>query len=250
MTKTIVEDEKIESKIKDMLAVGAHFGYSSSRMHPKMKPFIFTTRNNVEIFDLEKTLLKLETIKEFLKGLGVGKKTILFVGTKKEVKEPVEKTAKELNALYVTERWLGGALTNFSEIKKRIDYLNDLSQKKISGELEKYTKKERLQIEKNILKMRNYLGGLEQMKNLPSAVIVIDPVKEKVAVAEARKMKIPVVALMGNDCDPGAADYPMPANVSSLSSINYFLSEIAGAYKDGLSEEKKEEKIKDDKENI
>lgn len=219
--------------VEEMLTAGAHFGYSRSSRHPKMKSFIFTNRNDTEIFDIEKTKNKLMAAKEFLKNLAKEKKTLLFVGTKKEAQESLEKSAKELNMPYVAERWLGGTLTNFKEIKNRIDCLNDLLQKKSSGELEKYTKKERLQIERKIIKLEKYLKGLQQCRNLPSALIAVDSNYEKIAVQEARQMKIPVIALMNSDCNPEDADYSIPANDSSVSSINYFLSEFVKAYKEG-----------------
>lgn len=200
-----------------------------------MKPFIFTNRNGTEIFDLEKIQVQLKLAKEFLKALGKEKKTVLFVGTKKEAQESIKKSAEELNMPYVKERWLGGTLTNFKEIKNRIDYLNDLLQKRDSGELEKYTKKERLQIEKKIIKLEKYLEGLQQCKNLPAALIVVDSNYEEVARRETRTMNIPLIAIMNSDCNPKDADYPIPANDSSIASINYLLSELVKAYSEGLT---------------
>jgi small subunit ribosomal protein S2 len=218
---------------EEMLTAGAHFGYSCSSRHPKMKSFIFTSRNDTEIFDIEKTKNKLAAAKEFLKNLAKEKKTLLFVGTKKEAQKSIETSAKDLNMPYVRERWLGGTLTNFKEIKNRIDFLNDLLKKKSSGELEKYTKKERLQIERKIIKLEKYLKGLQQCRNLPFALIAVDSNYEKTAVQEARQMNIPVIALMNSDCNPEDADYFIPANDSSVSSINYFLSEFVKGYKEG-----------------
>lgn len=209
---------------------GAHFGYSRSTRHPKMSPFIFTAKNGVEIFDLEKIKLKLEVAKEFVKSLGKDKKIIIFVATKKEAKEAGENIAKRLNMPYVTERWLGGTLTNFKEIKKRIDYLAELKNYKTTGVLEKYTKKERLMIEKKISALEKYLSGLENFKDMPAALIVVDSNEEKIAIAEAREIGIPVVAIMNSDCDPDDVDYPIPANDSSLASINYLLEELTSAY--------------------
>lgn len=217
-----------------MLKKGVHFGYSSTTLNPKMKPFIFAYRSNTEIFDLEKTLNQLSLAKEFLGALGREKKTILFVGTKKEIKESTGNFAQELNMPYVTERWLGGILTNFKEIKNRIDYLNDLYKKREGGDFEKYTKKERLQIERKIVKLNKYLVGLRQCQGLPAALIVIDSNYEKTAVNEAKKTKIPLVIIMNSDCNPEDADYPIPANDSSASSINFLLRELVDAYKEGL----------------
>jgi small subunit ribosomal protein S2 len=228
--------------MEEMLKKGVHFGYSASTLNPKMKPYIFTCRNNTEIFDLEKTLGHLNTAKDFLRTLGKEKKSVLFVGTKKEARKSVEAIAKELNMPYIVERWLGGILTNFKEIKGRIDFLNDLYQKKESGELEKYTKKERLEISKKIAKMNRYLEGIKKCQNLPACLIVIDSDFEKTAVDEAKKIKIPIVALINSDCNPDKINYPIPANDSSLSSIDYFLAELVKAYKEGLKEEAKETK--------
>ncbi|MCX6731540.1 MAG: 30S ribosomal protein S2 [Candidatus Parcubacteria bacterium] len=220
--------------MEEMLKKGVHFGYSATTLNPKMKPFIFAYRNNTEIFDLEKILNQLSLAKEFLTALGKEKKPILFVGTKKEIKKSTENFAKELNMSYVTERWLGGTLTNFKEIKGRIDYLNDLYKKRESGDFEKYTKKERLQIERKITKLNKYLAGIKQCQGLPAALIVVDSNYEKTAVNEAKKTKIPLVVIMNSDCNPEDADYLIPANDSSVSSVNFLLRELVDAYKEGL----------------
>lgn len=210
-----------------------HFGYSRSKRNSKMKPFIFAAKNNAEIFDLEKTKDKLDLAKEFVKNLAKEKKIILFVGTKLEAKPLVENAAKELNMPFIVERWLGGTMTNFKEIKSRIDHLADLVQKRDSGALEKYTKKERLHIEREIVKLEKYLKGLRECKNLPASLVVIDSNEEKIAVDEARAMAVPVISLMNNDCNPEDADYPVPGNDCSISSINYFLEELKASYKEG-----------------
>ncbi|MBI4692002.1 MAG: 30S ribosomal protein S2 [Candidatus Terrybacteria bacterium] len=216
-----------------MIKLGMHLGYSRSRRNSKMKPFIFTAKNNAEIFDLEKTKGKMDLAKEFVKNLAQEKKIILFVATKYEARPLIENAARELNMPFVKERWLGGTLTNFKEIKSRIDHLSDLEQKRDSGALEKYTKKERLHIEREIAKLEKYLQGLKDCKNLPSALVAIDSNEEKIAVAEARDTGVPVIALMNNDCNPEDADYPVPGNDSAISSIKYFLEEIIKAYKEG-----------------
>lgn len=220
--------------MEEMFKSGLHFGYSPTSLNPKMKPFIFTCRNNTEIFALEKIYQQLDIAKEFLKNLAQEKKIILFVGAKKEAKESIKFFAQELKMPYVAERWLGGILTNFNEIKKRIDYLNDLIQKKQTGELEKYTKREQLEIERTIDKMNKYLGGIKQVQNLPAGLVVVDSNYEKTAVREAKKTKIPVIAIMNSDCDPEEVDYPIPANDNSISSISYLLKELSEAYKEGL----------------
>lgn len=237
-------EEKIEQKqvslpevseeIKNMYLSGLHLGYSQTSRNPKMKPFIYGLRNGVEIFDLEKTKMKLDSLKEFAKKLGKERKVVLFVGSKKEGKDLTEKIAKDLNMPFVNERWIGGTLTNFKQIKSRIDHLNDLKKKRDSGELDKYTKKEKLQIERQIKKMEIYFGGLsENLKTLPSVVLVIDSKHEKISVSEAKQMKMPIIALLNSDCDPTDINYPIPGNDNSLASISYFLNEFAGAYKEG-----------------
>lgn len=232
MAKTTNADAKIE----EMFKAGIHFGYSRSSRHPKMKDFLFGLRNNVEIFDLEKTNEMLERAKEFMASLGKEKKKFILVGTKTEAKGIVEKFAKEINMPYVIERWLGGTLTNFKGIRDRINHMRDLENKKEAKELEKYTKKEQLEIEREIIRLRNYLGGLVDMENLPSALLVVDSKKEKNAVKEANDVKVPVVAVINTDCDPKIADYPIPANDNSRTSIEFLLKELAEAYKEGLKE--------------
>ncbi len=227
--------------LKDMFKTGAHFGYSRSSRHPKMKAFLFGLRNNIEVFDLEKTTKKLDEAKEFAKELGKSKKTILFAGTKSEIKELVKKYAEEINMPYVLERWLGGTLTNFSELKKRREHMQDLMQKKESGELAKYTKKEQLMIEKKVSKLKRYFSGVENMDSMVSALIVVDTKQEKIAVTEAKKMSIPVIGIMNSDCNPEDAKYPIPANDNSVASVEYFLKDLTKSYREGLKEAVDEE---------
>jgi small subunit ribosomal protein S2 len=226
----------LDAKIEEMFRAGIHFGYSRSSRHPKMKDFLFGLKNNVEIFDLEKTEKKLSEAADFLKNLGKEGKVILLVGTKTEAKELVKNFAEELKIPYVNERWLGGILSNFKAIRDRISHLNDLEKKKQAGELGKYTKKEQLQIEKEIIRLKTYLGGLANLESLPSALVVVDSKKEANAVKEARDISVPTVAIMNTDCNPGEADFPVPANDNSRSSIEFLLLELLKAYKEGLKE--------------
>lgn len=236
---------KTENLLKEMFEKGMHLGYSQTSRHPKIQPYLFGVRNGVEIFDLAKTRICLDVAKNFIKNAAKEGKTILFVGTKKEAKQEVEKAAKELNMPYVKERWVGGTLTNFKEIRSRINYFIGLKVKKDSGELEKYTKKERLRIEKGIQKMERYLGGLENLTDCPSALVVIDSKHEKIGVEEAVNRKIPVVALINSDCDPTNISYPVPANDSSLSSIVYFLAALVKEFKEGVEMRAAEAKEKE-----
>ena len=235
-------EKNTNSHFEEMLKAGVHFGYSRSRRHPKIKDYIFGVKNNVEIFNLEKTKQKINEAKDFLKNLAKNNKKILLVGTKVESRNLIEKMAKEINMPFVNERWVGGTLTNFKTIKGRIGYMNELLKNKESGELNKYTKKEQVQIEKKIAKLKSYFGGLDKIEELPSAIIVVDTKKEKIAVAEAKRMFIPVAGILNSDCDPDMVNYPIPANDNSVSSVGYILQELKEAYKEGLEEAEKAEK--------
>ena len=222
-----------EALITDMFAAGAHFGYSRSRRHPSVKPFIFGVKNGVEIMDLEKTSVELERAKAFVKSLATGNKQILFVGTKNEGKKAVEDGAMSIDMPFVVERWVGGVLTNFPEIKKRIARLEDLRAQREKGELAIYTKKERLLIDKDIERLERNFAGVVSMRDIPAALFIIDPKKEAIAVKEAQFLGIPVVALSNSDCNLREADYSIPGNDSSVSSITFFVKQIVDAYKVG-----------------
>ncbi|OHA84184.1 MAG: 30S ribosomal protein S2 [Candidatus Yonathbacteria bacterium RIFOXYC1_FULL_52_10] len=219
--------------IERMFEAGAHFGLSRSRRHPTAKNFVFGAKNGIEIIDLEKTKAQLEEAKEVIRTLSRTGKKVLFVGTKNEGRGAVIDTASSIEMPYVVNRWLGGTLSNFSQIKKRIAHMEDLVEKRGSGMLDKYTKKERLLIDREIERLEKHFAGLAVMKELPAALFVIDAKKEHIAVAEARGMKIPVMSLSSSDCDFGKIEYPIPANDASASSIAFFLSEIAAAWKEG-----------------
>ena len=235
--KAIINDPKIGELFK----AGAHFGFVKSRRHPSAKEFIFGSKNKIEIFDLEKVKTELEKALKFVEDKGSVSASMLFVGGKSEARRAIEKAGKELSMPFVSGRWIGGTLTNFSEIKKRINKLEELLSQKEKGELGKYTKKERLLIDRDIAKLIIYFSGLATLKAIPKVVIVVDPKKEHIAVSEAKAMKIPVVALAGSDCDLHAVDYAIPANDSSQASISLIVSEIVSAYKNGLARQKPEE---------
>lgn len=228
--------------IDELFAAGAHFGFVKARRHPSTKGFILGAKNNLEIFDLEKTHLELEKALAFITEKGKEAATILFVGGKSEAREAVRRAGTHLNMPFVSGRWIGGTLTNFSEIKKRIAKLEELTTQKEKGELAKYTKKERLLIDREIAKLNLYFSGLSTMKALPKVLVVVDPKKESIAVAEARQMKIPLVALAGSDTNLREVDYAIPANDSSLKSIALILTKITEAYSAGQAEIKKEVK--------
>ncbi len=221
--------------IEHMFKAGAHFGYSRSCRHPSTKPYIFGIKNRLEIFDLEKTADKLVVAKQFLFSLGAEGKRVIFVGTKNEAREALEREASAVAMPHVSLRWIGGSLTNFPEIRRRIDKYEDLMSKREKGELTKYTKKERLMIDREIAKLEKTFLGIVSLKEMPAAMVVVDPGKEEIAVAEAKKNHVPIVAICGSDCDLKSVEYPVPANDSSKSSIEFLIKELANAYKEGVA---------------
>lgn len=229
--------KKIETssnpKIEQLFGAGAHFGYTRSRRHPSAKPYIFGVKNKIEIFNLEKTSDALEKAKAFISSLASEGKAILFVGGKNESREAIRSGASQIDMPYVAGRWIGGTLTNFPEIRKRVMKLEMLTSQKEKGELVKYTKKERLLIDREIEKLKTYFEGLALLKDLPKALFVIDSKKESIAVEEAKVIGIPIVALCGSDCNLKEVDYPIPGNDASKHSIGFIVSEIVDAYKKG-----------------
>ena len=224
------------SNVDRMLDAGAHYGLSKSRRHPTNKKNIFGTKQRNDIFDLEKTEVFLEKAKEFARKLGADRKVLMFVGGKPESHRIIESTAVAIETPYCVGRWIGGTLTNFPEIKKRVALLKKLEADKESGALGKYTKFERLQIDRQIEKLRAMYGGLLGLGDkLPHALFVIDPRREAIAVEEARTKGLPVIALANTDCNLAHVDYPIPANDSAPKSIRFFVSEISTAYQEGLS---------------
>lgn len=216
-----------------LFKAGAHFAYTKSRRHPSAKPFIFGVKNKLEIFDLEKTHEKLAQAKDFMQKLGEEGATVLFVGGKNEAQEPIRKGAQSLGMPYVAGRWLGGTLTNLPEIKKRTAKLEELTMKREKGELAKYTKKERLLIDREIEKLQKFFSGLLPMKDAPKALFVIDSKREHIAVKEAKYQKTPVISLSGSDCNLNEVDYAIPGNDSSVHSVEFFVSEMVAAYNAG-----------------
>jgi len=232
----IMEDKakKDNNPIIDaMFKVGAHFGRSKSHRHPSTKSYIFGRKNNTEIINLEKTTVSLDEAREFISGVVAGGKQVLFVGTKPEAKRIIIDIVSSVGVPSVTERWIGGTLTNFDEIKRRVARLENLIQDKESGDLDKYTKKEQLMLDRDMEKLTKNFGGIVPMKGLPSALFIIDPKHEKTAVAEAVSKNIPIVALASSDCDISNIDYPVVANDASQASIEYFVGEIMEAHKEG-----------------
>ena len=215
---------------KEMLAAGAHFGYSKTKRHPSAKSYVFTTKNNTDIIDITKTEEMLARATAFVKSLGAEKKTILFVSGKPEAKNIMEAAAVKLGMPYVENRWIGGTLTNFTQIKKRIDVLIDLKNKKEKGLLDKYTKKEQSDFARQIEKMQKSFGGLVGMTKRPDALFIIDTRKEKIALTEANMTKLPVVSLSNTDNDLAGINYPIVANDASRTSVKFFVDKIVEAY--------------------
>jgi small subunit ribosomal protein S2 len=221
-----------KASIDAMFGAGAHYGFVKSRRHPTVKPFIFGTKNKIEIFDLEKTDAQLERAVEFVKSVAAAGKQVLFLGSKSESKDIIKRIAETVNQPYVAGRWVGGTFTNFELIRKRAEKLMDLSSQKEKGELNKYTKRERLMIDREIARLENLFGGIVSMNTLPAALFVVDSKKEDIAVLEAREKKIPVVSISGSDCDISKIQYPIVANDTAIKSIEFFTQEIANAYKE------------------
>jgi small subunit ribosomal protein S2 len=227
-----------KDRIAELFRVGAHFGFVKSRRHPSAKQFILGQKDKVEIFDLEKTNMELEKALAFVEEMGKSKAPVVFVGGKSEAREAVRKAGNDLSEPYVAGRWIGGTLTNFPEIKKRLQKLEELTTAREKGELGKYTKKERLLIDREITRLETFFGGLSTMKGLPKFIVVVDPKKESIAVSEAHRMKVPVVAIAGSDNNLYDVDYAIPTNDSSRHTIEYIMSLIVSAYREGASQAK------------
>lgn len=238
--------------MKELLEAGVHFGHQVKRWHPKMKKYIFGERNGIYIIDLQKTVKGLEDAYEFIKNVAMNGAPILFVGTKKQSQDAIQEEAQRAGAFYVNQRWLGGMLTNFSTIKKSIEKLKKIEQMKEDGTLDKLTKKEAASIEKERDKLERYLSGIKEMPSLPGAIFIVDPKKERIAVAEARKLSIPIVAIVDTNCDPDEVDYVIPGNDDAIRSIKLITSKIADAIIEGrealskkLSEETEKQEIEE-----
>lgn len=235
-------------EIEEMARAGLHFGHRTFKLHPKMEPYIYGVKNTVHLFDLEKTKEKLEQAMVFIQEQIKQGKKLLLVSTQAQHREPIEAMARELGLAYVTERWLGGTLTNFSVMKKRIDYLKELEQKKNSSDFEKYTKKEQADLEKEINDLGRKFGGVRDLMNLPDLVFACSLRSDELAVKEAKMKQIPVIGVTDSNTDPEMVDYPIPANDDASSSMKYILEKVAKAIKNGQLQVTAEE-IKEKPEN-
>ena len=227
-------EKEADTIVEKMFKAGAHYGYSRTRRHPSVSKFIYATKNKEDIIDLEKTSVMLDKALEFVKELGAKGKVVLFVGTKPEAKVSTKEVALSLNMPYVVERWIGGTLSNFTEIKKRIVELENYHKDSAGGGLDKYTKKERVVMAKKMEKLERYYSGLIGLKKAPDALFVVDAKSEHIAATEARKSGIPVIALVNSDSNIKGIDYPIVANDSGIPSIKFFTLEVGSAYKGGI----------------
>lgn len=229
MTLIKEKKENFGLKLDEMIEAGLHFGHKASRIHPKMKPYIAGTRNNAHIIDLEKTAEKLSEAIKFLKELVSSGKTLLIIGTKIQTRQTIREFSEECGLPYINQRWLGGTFTNFKTIQKRIAYFKDLEKKKQTGELEKYTKKERSLFDRELKNLDIKFGGIKTLDKFPDAVFVADIRKDMTAIREARRKNIKIVAVVDTNTDPSLVDYPIPANDETISSIKYILDRIKEA---------------------
>jgi len=220
-------------ELKELLEAGVHFGHQTRRWNPKMKKFIFEAKNGIYIIDLEKTAATIAKAREVVRQTVTSGGSLLFVGTKKQAKEVIEREAARAGAFFVTERWLGGMLTNFSTIKQSIKRLKDIERMQQDGTLEKITKKEGLELEREAAKLVKVLSGIREMNRVPHLVYVVDTKKEKIAVAEANKLGIPVVAIVDTNSDPDLIAYPIPGNDDSLRAVSLITRELADAAVEG-----------------
>ncbi|MGI6261193.1 MAG: 30S ribosomal protein S2 [Acutalibacteraceae bacterium] len=219
--------------MKQLLEAGVHFGHQTRRWNPKMAEYIFTERNGIYIIDLQKTVKKLEEAYMFVRDLSANGESVLFVGTKKQAQDSVKEEALRVGAYYVNARWLGGMLTNFRTIRRRIDRLSQLRTMESDGTFDLLPKKEVVKLNLEIEKLEKFLGGIKDMKKLPGALFVVDPRKEKIAVAEAHKLHIPVVAIVDTNCDPDDVDYVIPGNDDAIRAVKLIASTMANAIAEG-----------------
>src|SRR5690349_11251555 len=221
--------------MKSLLEAGSHFGHQTNRWNPKMKPYIFTARNGIHILDLQKTIVGLTAAYHFVVETVASGNKILFVGTKKQAQEAIAEEAARAGQHYITQRWLGGTLTNFVTIRKRLKYLADLEDQRDRGDFARLTKAEGLKLDEEIGKLNRVFSGMKKMERLPGALFIVDPHKESLAVQEARKVGIPIVAMVDTNCDPDLIDYIIPCNDDAIRGIRLMTSKIADAAAEGTN---------------
>ena len=222
--------------MKSLLEAGVHFGHQTRRWNPKMARYIFTERNGIYIIDLQKTVKKVEEAYSFLRETAAAGETILFVGTKKQAQDAIKEEATRANMFFVNERWLGGMLTNFKTIETRIKRLKELKKMAEDGTFEVLPKKEVIGLRHEMDKLEKYLGGIKDMPKMPGAIVIVDPKKEKIAIQEAHKLGIPVVATVDTNCDPDEVDFPIPANDDAIRAVKLLISKLADAVIEGAQD--------------
>ncbi|AJD91026.1 MULTISPECIES: 30S ribosomal protein S2 [Jeotgalibacillus] len=227
--------------MKQLLEAGVHFGHQTRRWNPKMKKYIFTERNGIYIIDLQKTVKKVEEAYKFVKEVAADGGEVLFVGTKKQAQESVKDEAERAGMHFINQRWLGGTLTNFDTIQLRINRLKKIEKMEEDGTFEVLPKKEVVQLKKEYERLVKFLGGIRDMKKLPDALFIIDPRKERIAVAEARKLNIPIVGIVDTNCDPDEIDYVIPANDDAIRAVKLLTSKMADAILESKQVEEEEE---------
>ncbi len=230
--------------MKQLLEAGVHFGHQTRRWNPKMAAYIFTERNGIYIIDLQKTVRKVEEAYNFVRDLSAANGTLLFVGTKKQAQEAIKEEATRCGMFYVSERWLGGTLTNFRTIRSRVERLRKIEAMENDGSFEALPKKEVLGLRKEKIRLERFLAGIKDMGRLPSALFVVDPRKERIAVMEARKLDIPIIAIVDTNCDPDEVDYIIPGNDDAIRAVKLLASKMADAVLEGRQGEQIEEGIK------
>lgn len=233
--------------MKEMLDAGVHFGHQTQRWNPKMKPYVYTARGGIHIIDLQKTVVRANKAADFVKSVAAQGGRLIFVGTKKQAIEAVTEAAEKCGQYYVTKRWLGGMLTNYETIKQSIDRLRKIDAMREKGELDFFTKKERSKIEKEALRLTEYLSGIRDMKDMPSAMFVVDLPKEHIAVAEAKRLGIPVIAIADTNSNPEIIDFPIPGNDDAIRSIKLFTNLVADSYLEGAKEYQQKLRTQTDK---
>lgn len=222
--------------IKELLESGAHFGHQTSRWHPRMKSYIFTKRDGIHIIDLQQTATMLETAREFVRQVAAGGGDILFVGTKKQACDTIQEEAERCGMYYVNQRWIGGTLTNFETIQSRIDYLVRLEDQQTRGGFSNLPKKEASKIEEQITRLNQQMGGFKEMTSPPAVLFIVDTLKEHIAIAEAKRVGIPIVAVVDTNSDPTDIDYPIPANDDAIRAIKLLCGKIADSVLEGKAE--------------
>ncbi|HYM92358.1 MAG TPA: 30S ribosomal protein S2 [bacterium] len=232
--------------MKQLLEAGVHFGHQTRRWNPKMAPFIFTQRNGIHIIDLQKSVPLIEGAYKFVRETAAAGGSLLFVGTKKQAQDAIREEAIRAHQFYVNQRWLGGMLTSFNTIKSRIDRLKELAEIRDNGTLEILPKREQAHLMDELARLEKYLGGIATMRTLPAAMYIVDTRKEHIAIAEARKLRIPIVAIIDTNCDPDEADYPIPGNDDAIRAVRLITNRVANAAQEGYEEWRKAQIVEEE----